>query len=187
MKNLKGLIIVCLLFISCAAFAQTTTIWVVRHAEKATTPANDPDLSDEGKLRTGELAKELKNQKVAAIFATPYKRTTQTGEPALKQAGLAAIKNYDPADLIGFAQQVLQDYAGREVLIVGHSNTIIPTLKAFGLVTNVSDLLDDDDYDMLYKLTVGTDKKVNLDTRRYGAAHHSNKAIPQNKMMMQMN
>jgi 2,3-bisphosphoglycerate-dependent phosphoglycerate mutase len=123
MKNLKGLLAMCLLFISCTAFAQTTTIWVVRHAEKATTPGNDPDLSAEGKVRATELAKQLHSQKIAAIFTTPYKRTTQTGEPTLKQFGLAELKNYETADLTGFANQVLQDYAGREVLIVGHSNT----------------------------------------------------------------
>lgn len=167
---------------SVSTFAQTTTIWVVRHAEKATTPGNDPDLSIEGKARATELAKQLKDQKIAAVFTTPYKRTNQTGEPVLKQAGLTEIQNYETADLVGFAKQILEGYPGREILVIGHSNTIIPTLKAFGLITNASDLLDDEDYDKLYKLTINADKKLSLEVKQYGAAHHSNKAVPENKM-----
>lgn len=181
MKNLKGLLVICLLFISCTAFAQTTTIWVVRHAEKATTPANDPDLTPEGRERAAALAKQLKRQKIVAVFTTPYKRTTQTGERTLKQAGLAEIKTYNPADLPAFAKQVLQDYAGKNILVVGHSNTVIPTLQAFG-ATKPFDTLDDEDYDQLFKVTIGPDKKAKLNIKRYGAPHHSNKAVAENKM-----
>ena len=181
MKNLKGLLVICLLFISCTAFAQTTTIWVVRHAEKATTPANDPDLTPEGRERAAALAKQLKRQKIAAVFTTPYKRTTQTGERTLKQAGLAEMKTYNPSDLTAFAKQVLQDYAGKNVLVVGHSNTVIPTLQAFG-ATKPFDTLDDEDYDQLFKVSIGPDKKPSLVIKRYGASHHSNKAVAENKM-----
>ena len=181
MKNLKGLLIICLLLISCTASAQTTTIWVVRHAEKATTPANDPDLTPEGRARAAALAKQLKRQKIAAVFTTPYKRTTQTGERTLKQAGLAEIKTYNPSDLPTFAKQMLQDYAGKNILIVGHSNTIIPTILAFG-AAKPFDTLDDEDYDQLFKVTIGPDKRANLTIKRYGVAHHSNKAMPDNKM-----
>ena len=186
MNKLKSILLAVLLFISCAAFAQTTTIWVVRHAEKATTPANDPDLTPEGRARAAALAKQLKRQKIAAVFTTPYKRTTQTGERTLKLEGLAEIKTYNPADLPAFAKQVMQDYSGKNVLVVGHSNTVIPTLQAFG-AAKPFDTLDDEDYDRLFKVTIGPDKKVKLAIKRYGAPHHSNKAIPQNNMMMQAN
>ncbi len=186
MKNIKVILLLVAMFISTTTFAQTTTIWIVRHAEKATTPANDPDLTPEGRARAAALAKQLKRQKVAAVFATPYKRTMQTGELTLKQAGLAEIKTYNPSDLPAFAKQVLQEYAGKNVLIVGHSNTIIPTLQAFG-AAKPFDTLDDEDYDQLFKVTIGPDKKAKLSIKRYGAAHHSNKAKPQNTMMMQAN
>jgi hypothetical protein len=42
--------------------------------------------------------------------------------------------------------------------------------------------LDDEDYDQLYKLTIGPDKKTSLVVTRYGVAHHSNKTMPENKM-----
>ena len=181
MKNLKAILLVALLFITCNTFAQTT-IFVVRHAEKATTPGNDPDLSTEGKARATELAKLLKDQKIAAVFTTSYKRTSQTGEPTLKQAGLAALKNYDPSDLPTFARQALSQYIGKTILVVGHSNTIIPTLQAFGaekpFVT-----LDDEDYDYLFKITLDDNDKATLEINRYGVPHHSTKLFPQNKMM----
>jgi 2,3-bisphosphoglycerate-dependent phosphoglycerate mutase len=181
MKTLKSTLLVVLLLISCSAIAQTTTIWVVRHAEKATTPANDPDLTPEGRERAAALAKQLKRQKIAAVYATPYKRTTQTGELTLKQAGLSEIKTYNPSDLPAFAKHVMQDYAGKSVLVVGHSNTVITTIQAFG-ATKPYDTLDDEDYDQLFKVTIGPDKKAKLNIKRYGAAHHSNKAVAENKM-----
>lgn len=181
MKNLKAILLAILLFITCNTFAQTT-IYVVRHAEKATTPGNDPDLSTEGKARATELAKLLKDKKVAAIFTTPYKRTSQTGEPTLQQTGLAALQTYDPSKLPEFAKQVLEQYAGKTILVVGHSNTIIPTLQAFG-AEKPFETLDDEDYDFLFKLTISANKKVSLDTKRYGVAHHSTKHFPKNRMI----
>ena len=180
MKNLKTILIVALLFISYSTFAQTT-IWVVRHAEKGTTPANDPDLTTEGKARATELAKLLKDQKIAAVFSTPYKRTTQTGEPTAKQAGLSAVKNYDPADLPTFARQTLSQYIGKTILIVGHSNTVIPTIQAFGAEKPFA-TLDDEDYDHLFKVTLDDNDKATVEVLRYGVPHHSSKAVPENKM-----
>lgn len=182
MKVLKAILITALIFISIGAFAQTTTIWVVRHAEKENTPGNDPDLSAEGKARAIALADQLKNEKIAAVFSTDYKRTRQTGEPVLKQAGLTEEKIYNPADVTALTKQVLQEYIGKSVLIVGHSNTIVPTLQAFG-AEKPFDTLDDDDYDQLFKITVNSDKKVRLEIKQYGAVHHNTKAVRQNKMM----
>jgi broad specificity phosphatase PhoE len=186
MKNFKVILVVGILLFGYKTFAQTTTIWLVRHAEKATTPANDPDLTPEGRQRAAALAKQLKRQKIAAVFATPYKRTTQTGEPTLKKAKLNEVKTYNPSDLSAFAKQVLQEYASKNVLIVGHSNTVIPTIQAFG-AAKPFDTLDDEDYDQLFKVTIGPDKKAKLSIKRYGAPHHSNKAVSQNTMMMQAN
>lgn len=186
MKNFKVILVVGILLFGYKAFAQTTTIWVVRHAEKATTPVNDPGLTPEGRQRAAALAKQLKRQKIAVVFATSYKRTIQTGESVLRKAGLSDVKTYNPSNLPAFAKQVLKDYAGRNVLIIGHSNTIIPTLQAFG-TAKPFETLDDEDYDQLFKITIGPDKKAKLNIKRFGAPHHSNKAVPQNKMMMQAN
>ena len=186
MKSLKNVLLVILLFISCQTFAQTTTIWIVRHAEKATSPADDPDLTPEGRARAAALSKELKREKIAAVYITAYKRTAETGEPTFKKANLRELQIYNPSDLSAFVKQVLQDNAGKNVLVVGHSNTVMPTIQAFG-AAKPFDTLDDEDYDQLFKITIGPDKKTKLDIKRYGAPHHSNKAVAENKMMMQAN
>jgi 2,3-bisphosphoglycerate-dependent phosphoglycerate mutase len=172
MKNLKQVLLSTLLFFSSGVLAQTTTIWVVRHAEKEIVTGNDPDLSTVGKVRANALANELKTQPLAAIFTTAYKRTAQTGEPALKQAKLTSLQTYSPAELPAFTKQVLKDYAGRNILVVGHSNTVISTVQAFG-ATKPFDTLSDEDYDQLFKITVGPDGKVNLEVKQYGESHHA--------------
>lgn len=171
MKALKQAILITLLFISYSTFAQTTTVWVVRHAEKEMT-GTDPDLSPIGKVRTADLAKELQKQKISAVFTTAYKRTSQTGEAVLKQAGLQAMQIYSPADLQALAKKVLGEYSGKNVLIIGHSNTVIPTIGALG-ATKPFDSLTDDDYDMLFKVTIGADGKATLTVSYYGDKHHS--------------
>jgi 2,3-bisphosphoglycerate-dependent phosphoglycerate mutase len=178
MKYLKPLLIAALILSGSSIYAQTTTIWLVRHAEKAvpaptaTMASADPDLSPEGKKRAEALAKELKDHKIAAIFTTAFKRTTQTAEPTQKLFNLPAPKNYDPAKLKAFAKNVLWEYAGKNVLIVGHSNTVIPTLEAFGGMVAFTALADDD-YDMLFKITVSTGSLVSTGVRYYGEKHHS--------------
>jgi 2,3-bisphosphoglycerate-dependent phosphoglycerate mutase len=179
MKILKHVVFVVLMCISYSVFAQTTTIWLVRHAEKEAVAAGtemmsvtDPNLSAEGKLRAEALAAELKDQKITAVFSTPYKRTLQTAEPTLKQFKLTTAEPYDPAKLAAFAKHVLTFYAGSNVLIVGHSNTVIPTLQAFG-GTKPFDTLTDDDYDLLFKITVGPYKVITTTVKYYGSKHHT--------------
>jgi broad specificity phosphatase PhoE len=57
-----------------------STIFVVRHAEKADA-TKDPDLSEAGRARAEALAKALRDAKIAAIYATEFKRTQQTAAP----------------------------------------------------------------------------------------------------------
>ncbi|MES2807251.1 MAG: phosphoglycerate mutase family protein [Bacteroidota bacterium] len=178
MKYLKPILIAALILTGSKTFAQTTTIWLVRHAEKAipaptaTMTAADPDLSPEGKKRAETLAKELKGQNIAAIFVTPFKRTMQTAQPTQKQFNIAELKNYDTAKLKVFAKNTLWEYQGKNILIVGHSNTVIPTLEAFG-GTVAFTTLTDDDYDMLFKITVSTGSLISTGVRYYGDKHHT--------------
>ncbi|GAI92910.1 unnamed protein product, partial [marine sediment metagenome] len=52
-----------------------TTIFLVRHAEKAQDSTSDPPLTSEGKARAQELAYILKHVPLVAIYSTPYIRT----------------------------------------------------------------------------------------------------------------
>ncbi len=86
MYRKKLLALACLisgLVIVQVAYSQTKTIVLVRHAEKETSDANDPDpsLSPEGRDRAIRLEKAVRRFKPYEIFSTNTKRTRQTAEP----------------------------------------------------------------------------------------------------------
>ncbi|QKJ31758.1 histidine phosphatase family protein [Mucilaginibacter mali] len=164
------LFFICLALSNFNALAQKTTIYIVRHAEKAANPADDPDLTSAGQKRAKDLIKALKREKIAGIYVTNYKRVTQTAKPTADKFTLMPEK-YDPTDLKAFAKKVYQYYSGHSVLIVGHSNTVIPTLVALG-GPQPFNTLTDDDYDMLFKLTI-KDGKPELEISYYGEPHHT--------------
>jgi len=167
-----------ILFMLCnySAFAQQTTIWLVRHAEKLTTnPAdNNPELSGMGTRRAVALATALKGKKIATIYTTNFNRTKATVTPIAASLKLNLI-TYDPKDT-KFGAKVVQYNAGREALIVGHSNTLIPLIKALN-GTVPFNTLTDDDYDMLFKIVIDKDSKATVTIINYGEKHHTT-AIP---------
>ncbi|RYG19200.1 MAG: histidine phosphatase family protein [Chitinophagaceae bacterium] len=169
----KLLIIFALLFVGQQTIsAQTTKIWVVRHAEKDVSDPKDrdPDLSPEGKERAQALAKYLKGEQLDSIFSTNYKRTKLTGYPTADKIGLT-IKTYDPAAQKAFVEGLVRNAKGKKMLIIGHSNTVQEILMAFGAEKPVKDLTDDD-YDYIFLLTLKGDKKE-VKVERYGVPHHA--------------
>jgi len=176
MKNIKIFLILFLAIIalSCRIDNQgITTIYIVRHAEKdVSDPKNqDPDLSIEGKERAEALAVKLKGIKLNAAFATKYKRTSQTASYSAINNKLE-IQTYDAQDFRGISELVKTSHSGHKVLIVGHSNTILELLEAFGAQRPLAALVDDD-YDLFFELTIDSKGKVDLITMRYGKAHQS--------------
>ena len=75
-------------FFAAAAAAQST-IFIVRHAEKAESGGTDPDLSEPGKARAESLANILKDAGITAIYTTEFKRTQETAAPLAKILGIA--------------------------------------------------------------------------------------------------
>lgn len=150
-----------------------TTIYIVRHAEKdVSDPRNqDPDLSAEGRERAEALAAKLKGIKLDAAFATKYKRTAQTANNSLKNSNIK-IQTYDAHDFRGIAELVKTKHSGQKVLIVGHSNTVLELIEAFG-VSRPLVALSDDDYDFFFELRMDQKGKAELKTQHYGEAHHS--------------
>lgn len=154
------------LFISAAGFAQTTVVYIVRHAEKDMADGNvkDPRLTPEGLKRSFDLSTKLEKEDIAAIFSTDYIRTRQTAEPLSKRLK-QKIQIYDPSIPSDIVRYVNNNYKGKTVLIVGHSNTILPMIRAFGGSTTVTEIKDYD-YSYLFKLVI--DDKVNTSYMYYG-------------------
>lgn len=125
-------------------------IFVVRHAEKATTGGNDPDLSVAGRKRADALAHVLKDSQITAVFVTEFKRTQETAAPTAKAANVNPT--VVPAnDVSGLAAKLRA--ANGNALVVGHGNTIPDLLKALGITRTVS--IPEDDYDEIFIVSVG--------------------------------
>jgi 2,3-bisphosphoglycerate-dependent phosphoglycerate mutase len=172
---MKKILFICLIVFlgSTVANAQKTLkVYVVRHAEKLTTDAKetDPELSAEGNERATALMKELKGNNIDSIFSTNYKRTKLTGFPLADAIGIS-IKTYDPAQIKALATMQKEYAKGKNILIIGHSNTVLNVIEAFGGTKPVKELTDDD-YDYLFTLTV-KGNKVDVKVGRYGVKHHS--------------
>lgn len=172
---MKNIVLILLLFLVGQQSVQaqkTLKVWVVRHAEKLTDNPKDqdPDLSNEGKARAEALMKYLGGQKMDSIFATNYKRTKLTGFPLADKIGIS-VKTYNPAEQKELAKQLKNNAQGQRILIIGHSNTILDIVEAFGGEKPVKEI-GDDDYDYIFALTIKGDK-VDVKVDRYGLPHHS--------------
>ena len=107
--------------------ASTTTVFVMRHAEKAEAPAEDPPLSPAGEARAQELAQHFGRAPKAlgfnCIIVSELRRTQETVRPLANRLGIPVIvvPAGDPARA---ARRALDENRGGRVLIVGHSNTV---------------------------------------------------------------
>ncbi|WP_210466081.1 SixA phosphatase family protein [Rufibacter roseolus] len=148
-----------------------TVVYLVRHAEKAASNGNmtdDPDLSEAGQKRAEVLKTKFASAPVAALFATKYKRTQQTLQPlatTLKQT----IQVYDARDFAGLSQKIKQEYAGKTVVVAGHSNTVLPLVEALGGKKPFAEIADHQ-YDYLFKVTLREGKEPQVDVQQYGEA-----------------
>lgn len=111
-----------------AAAQETAPRYVMRHLD---TPKGerDPDLLPAGAARATALVAWFEGKPLAAIFATPYRRTQQTAAGIAAARGLT-VQTYDPADTDALIARV-KAVAG-PVLIVGHSNTVPDIVAALG-------------------------------------------------------
>jgi broad specificity phosphatase PhoE len=150
MKHLAPVLsIPLLLMVVCTANA-APVIFIVRHAEKASSGGNDPDLSPQGQKRADALAHILKDSQITSVFVTEFKRTQQTAAPTAK--AVHVTPTVVPANEMDALADKLRALNGN-ALVVGHGNTIRDLLKALGIATPVS--IPDDDYSELFTVIVG--------------------------------
>ena len=125
-------------------------VFIVRHAEKASTGGKDPDLSVEGQKRADALANILKDSQITSVFVTEFKRTQETAAPTARAAHVnpTVIPANDMASLV----QKLRALKGN-ALVVGHGNTIPDLLKAIGIATPVT--IPEDDYTEVFAVLPG--------------------------------
>jgi broad specificity phosphatase PhoE len=127
----------------------TPVVFVVRHAEKAATDGNDPELSIAGQNRAKALARILKDSQIKTVFVTEFKRTQETAAPTAKEAQITPI--VVPANnVVGLAAK-LRALNGN-ALVVGHGNTIPDLMKALGVAAPV--VISEENYSDIFAVSL---------------------------------
>jgi broad specificity phosphatase PhoE len=152
------------------AQAQPVTVIVVRHAEKAAEPKDNPSLTSEGAMRAATLAEALRHAGVTTIYSTPYARTLETAQPLAKVLNLTVTETPIPnrsvaAYAADIAARVKRDSG--VVVVVGHSNTLGPVIKALG-GPDIGEI-PDERYDDLFVLSLQDGTPTRLVKSKYGA------------------
>ena len=151
----------------------TTTVIFVRHAEKAALPSDDPGLSNAGKQRAAELARQLVGADVVAgvdaVYSTSYRRTEETAQPVADALNLPVIA-YDASNTETIIDRIVKAHKGKIILVVGHSNTVPAMIFSMGASKKVP-VIDEGEYDNIYIVTIPWFGKTKTIRLRYGTPY----------------
>ncbi|HMH87183.1 MAG TPA: histidine phosphatase family protein [Steroidobacteraceae bacterium] len=144
--------------------ANSTTVIVIRHAEKDTVAAADPALSAAGEARAALLARMFGDAKGAgrldAIYVSATLRSRSTAAPLAARLGIApvVVAADDPQ---GLARRVLRENSGRRVMVIGHINTVPEIVSALADRSDISSI-DEQDFATMYVVSVPRIGHANL-------------------------
>lgn len=143
--TLFGALAVLVLLASWYSRAQTTTVILVRHAEKEIGTIEDPPLTPAGDERAQRLATLFGRSgvgQVDAIYSTPTRRTLSTAQPLATRLGITVTTNDEsPAAL---ARQIRRQQHGDVTFVVGHSNTVPAIVAALSKRKDIPPIADDE-------------------------------------------
>jgi broad specificity phosphatase PhoE len=140
---------------------------LVRHAEPAADPGDDPGLSPAGRQRAQVLAAALRDVGATAILTSTFRRTRETAQPLAQALGIAAtaVNGGGMEAHIAALAAAVRSQRGA-VVVVGHSNTVPQLIAALG-GPQLPDLCDVHDR-MFVLTTIGGGR--HFVRSRYGAA-----------------
>ena len=145
--------------------ATTTTIVLVRHAERQFGAISDAPLSPQGEVRANRLAQMFGDSepfgRIERIYVTNTRRTQQTAASLGQRLGLNAIVVDAKIDSHELASRVLRENRGGRALIVGHSNTVPEIVAALSRASKVPPI-GEEEFDTVYVVTVPTIGRVSV-------------------------
>lgn len=154
---------------------KVTTVFLVRHAERADAPREDPPLLETGTAQAQLLARMLGQSGIKAIYTSQYLRTRATAEPLAKQLGIASVaiplklsaSNPREVSLESIQEITKQIYQrpGENALVIGHGNSIPDVIKALG--GDVVPTIDEKEFDDLFVVTVYAKGKAKVTHLKY--------------------
>lgn len=155
-----SILLISLCFNSC-----TTRLYFVRHAEKRNN-TDTTSLSPLGQERAKALSELLIKASIDSIYATKYIRTQQTAQP-LAHAIHKPIIIYNLDSLSEFSQKLVNQ-KGKNILVIGHSNTVPRMIQ---LLTGERVEIQDNDFDNLFIVSIYRFLKteIKLSQKTYGA------------------
>jgi len=139
--------------------ATTTTIVLVRHAEKQVGAINDAPLTPEGELRAARLAQMFGDAetfgRIGNIYVSDTRRSQQTAAGLAQRLTLTPVVVDAKSSAEDLARRVLKENRGGRALIVGHSNTVPQLVAALAGAENVP-AIGEEEFDTVYVVTVPT-------------------------------
>jgi 2,3-bisphosphoglycerate-dependent phosphoglycerate mutase len=142
--------------------ADSTTVVVIRHAEKETDAGGDPPLSSAGRARAELLAHMFGDThagRIDAIYVSPTMRSRMTAAPLAARLGLTPVEQ--SADSAALARRVLREHTGGRTLVIGHRDTVNEIVEALSGVKHLSPI-GDDEYGTMYVVSVPQIGRANV-------------------------
>ena len=130
-------------------FSESSTIYIVRHAEKET--GDDPVLTEVVRKRSGDLMRRLKDKNIKRIYVTNYRRSAMTADSMRIQMGIDTV--HYTADKTGedlLKKIKVHHDSANAILVIAHSNTIPSLIKALGIENYLQHNIPDNKFDDLY-------------------------------------
>lgn len=136
----------------------TTTVIIVRHAEKQLGTIDDPPLTPEGEVRAERLAAMLGERRdglpITRVFTSEARRSQQTAAPLARRLGIAPV-TMPARDVRALVEALKDGRSDAAAVVVGHSNTVPQIIS--GLTRGrVAVTVDEEDYGALFIVTVST-------------------------------
>jgi phosphohistidine phosphatase SixA len=132
---------------------------LVRHAEKADEPADDPGLSAAGRDRARALARLCAPAGVTHLYASEFRRTQETLAPLSERTGVA-VETRSARDPGALARELAALPGGSVAVVAGHSNTVPALVEALGGTARGAErgptgaVLREEQYDRLFVVTL---------------------------------
>ncbi len=147
--------------------APSTTVILIRHAERASLIAPDSPLSDQGRRRAAGLAYLLDQYHPVALIASDRVRTQQTLQP-LSVRLHEPIRIWDAQSTDSLGQYLRTAYPGETVIVCWHHDHMAELARALGVRGKLPgwSLFT---YDKIWTVTLEGDGKVAFrESREWG-------------------
>jgi 2,3-bisphosphoglycerate-dependent phosphoglycerate mutase len=149
--------------------AGSTTVLIVRHAEKAS-DAEDSPLTEAGTQRAQALVGVVGDAGVSSIYSTQFKRNLDTAKPLSERLGITVTEvpvnlqnpgNYGKT----LAGTIKEKHSGQTVVVVGHGNTIESIVEG---LTGRAASLGDIQYNDFFIITIPPAGTARVIRAKYG-------------------